>query len=146
MPHWMFKTEHQNGKESWFTAIFALRFLMLNSDLLTISIFFQATSLYLLLNGSHIRYLHLHLAKQPRVNVLTGCRVCETKLAQLTLCREFDWQAIWPIITPFLSDKQPRQESRLTSGLELENGCIDIFPWLKQDTIWCSFMFISCYN
>ncbi len=23
--------------------------------------------------------------------------------------------------------------------------CIDIFPWLKQDTFWCSFMFILCY-
>ncbi len=24
--------------------------------------------------------------------------------------------------------------------------CIDVFLWLKQNTFWCSFMFISCFN
>lgn len=39
-------------------------------------------------------------------------------LFQLTVRKEFDWQAIWPNIKsnlPFLSDKQTTQESRLPS-------------------------------
>ncbi len=68
-----------------FKAAFALQFLMPNSDLLIISdyIFFPTTSLHLLLKVTPIRYLHLHLAKQPRVDVLTGCQVWEIKPAQL---------------------------------------------------------------
>ncbi len=58
--------------------------------------------------------------------------------------QKLNWQAVWPIITPFLSDKQTRQESRFTSvDLNLKNGCIDVYPRLKLDIFWCSFCAIT---
>ncbi len=47
----------------------------------------------------------------------------------------------------YLSDKQIRQEIRLSSvDLNLKKIVfIDIFSQLKQDTFLCSFMFILCY-
>ncbi len=46
-----------------------------------------------------------------------------------------------------LSDKQTRQESRLMSvDLNLKNGVYWQLSQLKQETFWCSFMFIVCYR
>ncbi len=45
------------------------------------------------------------------------------------------------------TNKQTRQEIRLTLvDFNFKKVCFDIFPWLKQDTFWCSFIFISCHN
>ncbi len=52
--------------------------------------------------------------------------VLSTEVPVIILLWKFDWQAVWPIIThtlPFLSNKQTRQESRLTLvDLNLKNG------------------------
>ncbi len=56
-----------------------------------------------------------------------------------TLCRELDWQAIWPIVTQNLSDTQIRQESRLTSvdlNLKLVSFCFwNKHEWTTEDIL-----------
>ncbi len=63
---------------------------------------------------------------QSYILIFSGHFVLLKLIAIWPFSREFDWQEIWPIITPnlpFLSDKQSKQESSLTSiDLNLKNG------------------------
>ncbi len=60
--------------------------------------------------------------------------------------REFDWQVIWPIITPNLPFCPTNKPNRRVE-FKLEKWCVLMsFRELKQDFLWCSFMFISFYD
>ncbi len=68
----------------------------------------------------------------------------------LPLCGEFDWHSIMTNhnaeSTIFIRQTSLTGDRTLKLVvLNFKNGP-SIFPRLKQDTFWCSFMFISCYN
>ncbi len=97
----------------WFVFMFMLLYLFVS--------FFFFLTLYSFVHGfqgwGHVRSI-LASTKFGCFYLVRDAVVPKYHRVQLTLCREFDWQVIWPIITPsqpFLSDKQTRQKSRLTS-------------------------------
>lgn len=112
-------------------AAFTLQSLMPNFDLLA-TFFCLFTSLHVLLKVNICIYT-VHLAKQPRVDLLTGCQVCKTNPVQLLLKTRQITFFLSLGEFPLYRNSEGRDRINLTYGRKTTHGKCKISPMPQKN-------------